>query len=311
MAGKQFDISKFRKGIAKSIPGMSIGFRDPKIWISTGNYCLNYLISGRFDVGIPLGKVSIFAGAPGAGKSLVVSGNLIKNAQSQGIYCILIDSENALDETWLQALGVDTSEEKLLKLNMAMINDVAKMISDFVKEYRNIPEDERPKILFVVDSLGMLLTPTMVDQMAAGDLKGDLGIKAKQLKALITNTVNMFGDLDIGLVCTNHIYSSQDKYTDDIISGGCLTAGHKIVLSDGSSKPIEDMKVGDCVQTLEGVNNVVQTYSYLDKEVFELQMATGDIIQATGEHRFLVKNEDGFIWKKVADLSVDDEIFSA
>ena len=64
MAGKPFDISKFRKGIAKSIPGMSIGFRDPKIWISTGNYCLNYLISGRFDVGIPLGKVSIFAGAP-------------------------------------------------------------------------------------------------------------------------------------------------------------------------------------------------------------------------------------------------------
>jgi RecA/RadA recombinase len=218
--GKPFDVAKFRRGITKSIPGMSVGFRDPKTWISTGNYCLNYLISGSFTAGVPLGKVSILAGSPGAGKSLVASGSIIKNAQAQGIYVILVDSENALDEAWLQAIGVDTSDEKLLKLNMAMINDVAKMINDFVQQYRDIPIEDRPKVLFVIDSLGMLLTPTMIDQFAAGELKGDMGIKAKQLKALIINCVNMFGDLEIGMIATNHTYSSQDKYTDDIISGG-------------------------------------------------------------------------------------------
>ncbi len=35
----------------------SIGFNDPTDWISTGNYALNYLISGDFNRGIPLGKV--------------------------------------------------------------------------------------------------------------------------------------------------------------------------------------------------------------------------------------------------------------
>jgi hypothetical protein len=62
---KPFDISKFRKSITKNIDGLSVGFSDPKIWISTGNYALNFLISGEFNKGIPLGKVSVFAGESG------------------------------------------------------------------------------------------------------------------------------------------------------------------------------------------------------------------------------------------------------
>jgi len=218
---KPFDLSKFRKNITKSIEGLSVGFNDPTDWVSTGNYALNYLISGDFNRGVPLGKVTVFAGESGAGKSYICSGNLIRHAQQQGIYPILIDSENALDEDWLKALGVDTSEDKLLKLNMAMIDDVAKMISEFVKEYKTLPEDARPKVLFILDSLGMLLTPTDVNQFEAGDMKGDMGRKPKALTALVRNCVNMFGSLNIGLVATNHTYASQDMFDpDDKISGG-------------------------------------------------------------------------------------------
>jgi recombination protein RecA len=221
MSTKPFDVSKFRKSITKSIDGISVGFNDPTDWVSTNNYALNYLISGDFNRGIPMGKVTVFAGESGAGKSFICSGNLVANAQKQGIFPILIDTENALDEAWLHALGVDTSEDKLLKLNMAMIDDVAKMISEFVKEYKTLPEDQRPKVLFVLDSLGMLLTPTDVNQFEAGDLKGDMGRKPKALTALVRNCVNMFGNLNLGLVCTNHTYASQDMFDpDDKISGG-------------------------------------------------------------------------------------------
>jgi len=218
---KAFDISKFRKSITKNIEGLSIGFNDPTDWVSTGNYALNYLISGDFHRGVPLGKVTVFAGESGAGKSYICAGNLIKAAQSQNIYPILIDTENALDEDWLKALGVDTSEDKLLKLNMAMIDDVAKTITEFVAEYKAMAEGEKPKILFIIDSLGMLLTPTDVNQFEAGDLKGDMGRKPKALTALVRNCVNMFGSLNIGLVATNHTYASQDMFDpDDKISGG-------------------------------------------------------------------------------------------
>jgi len=102
-----------------------------------------------------------------------------------------------------------------------MIDDVAKTITEFVAEYKTMPEDTRPKVLFVLDSLGMLLTPTDVNQFQAGDMKGDMGRKPKALTALVRNCVNMFGSLNIGLVATNHTYASQDMFDpDDKISGG-------------------------------------------------------------------------------------------
>ena len=222
---KPFDVSKFRKSITKSVPGLSSGFRDPDTWISTGNYTLNKLISGDFNKGVPLGKVTVFAGESGAGKSFICAGNLIREAQKQGIFCVLIDSENALDEKWLKALDVDTSEDALMKLNVAMIDEVAKVISEFMKDYKaNYADKEdvdRPKVLFVIDSLGMMLTPTDIDQFQKGDMKGDLGRKPKALTALVRNCVNMFGSHNIGMLATNHTYASQDMFDpDDKISGG-------------------------------------------------------------------------------------------
>ena len=222
---KPFDVSKFRKSLTKAVPGMAVGFNDPRDWISTGNYTLNYLISGDFTRGIPLGKVTMFAGESGSGKSYICSGNIVKQAQQQGILPILLDTENALDEDWLKALGVDTSEDKLLRFGVSMVDDVASIISNFMKEYKSDsdgkPYEEQQKILFVIDSLGMLLTPTDVNQFESGDMKGDLGRKAKSLTALIRNTVNLIAPHPVGVIATNHTYASQDMFDpDDKISGG-------------------------------------------------------------------------------------------
>lgn len=222
---RPLDVSKFRKDITKSIEGISVGFHDPEVWISTGSYALNKAVSGDFNKGIPLGKVTVFAGESGAGKSFLVSGNIVRNAQQQGVFPVLIDTENALDTDWLQALGVETSDDKLLKINAAMIDDVARIINDFMKSYKadygSMDRADRPKVLFVIDSLGMLMTPTDLKQFADGDLKGDMGRKPKALKALVTNCVNMFGEYDVGLVCTNHTYASQDMFDPDPkVSGG-------------------------------------------------------------------------------------------
>ncbi len=106
-----------------------------------------------------------------------------------------------------------------------MIDDVAKVMSDFMtdykKEWADKEKDERPKVLFVIDSLGMMLTPTDVKQFEAGDMKGDLGRKPKALTSLVRNTVNMLGEYNVGLMATNHTYASQDMFDpDDKISGG-------------------------------------------------------------------------------------------
>jgi recombination protein RecA len=336
--GKPFDISKFRKSITKSIEGLGIGFNDPTDWISTGNYTLNYLLSGDFNKGIPMGKVTVFAGESGAGKSFICSGNIVRHAQEQGIYVILIDTENALDEAWLHALGVDTDESKLLKLNMAMIDDVAKVISDFVKEYRTLPEDDRPKVLFVLDSLGMMLTPTDVNQFEAGEMKGDMGRKPKALTALVRNCVNMFGTLNLGLVATNHTYASQDMFDpDDKISGGqgfiyassIVVAMRKLKLktdADGNktttvngiraackimktryAKPFESVQVEIPYETgmspYSGMVDMLEAKGLLSKEGNSLVYKFADGKTIKQFRKAWEKNEDSSLDKVMAELS--------
>ena len=343
---KPFDVSKFRKTITKSIDGISIGFNDPTDWISTGNYALNYLISGDFNKGIPMGKVTVLAGESGAGKSYIASGNIVKNAQEQGIYVVLIDTENALDEKWLHALGVKTEPEYLLKLNMAMIDDVAKMISEFVKEYKTLSEDDRPKVLFVLDSLGMLLTPTDINQFEAGEMKGDLGRKPKALTALVRNCVNMFGDLNIGLIATNHTYASQDMFDpDDKISGGqgfiyassIVVAMKKMKLKedeDGNkisevkgiragckimktryAKPFESMQVKIPYETgmnpYSGMTDLAEGKGLLKKEGNSLVYTTkdGEIIKKF--RKGWERNDDGCLDTVMADISADPHLVDA
>jgi recombination protein RecA len=189
-----------------------------------------------------------------SGKSYICSGNIVKNAQEQGIFVVLIDSENALDEAWLKALGVDTDESKLMRLSMSMIDDVAKTISEFMKEIKGMNEEDRPKVLFVVDSLGMLLTPVDVNQFEGGDLKGDMGRKPKALMALVRNSVNLFGNYNVGMVCTNHTYDSQDPYNPDPrISGGSGPIFASSIVVAMKKLKLKEDEEGNKTTTVQGI----------------------------------------------------------
>ena len=120
---------------------------------------------------------------------------------------MLIDSENALDEAWLHALGVDTDESKLLKLSMSMIDDVAKTISTFMKDYKAMAEEDVSRCHLLLIVWVCYLLPQMLTLFDKGDMKGDMGRKPKALTALVRNTVNMIGSYNVGMVCTNLTYA--------------------------------------------------------------------------------------------------------
>ena len=221
-----------------------------------------------------------------------------------------------------------------------MIDDVAKMITDFVKEYKTIPEADRPKVMFVIDSLGMLLTPTDVNQFEAGDLKGDMGRKPKALAALVRNCVNMFGDLNIGLVCTNHTYASQDMFDpDDKISGGqgfiyassIVVAMKKLKLKedeDGNkisevkgiragckimktryAKPFESVQVKIPYETgmnpYSGLVDLFEGKGLLQKEGNSLKYTLVDGTVIKQFRKAWERNEDGSLDKVMADFTAN------
>lgn len=297
---KPFDISKFRKEITKAVKGINTGFNDPVTWVDTGCHLLNYLISGDFHRGIPFGKITMFAGESGSGKSYVASGNLVKSAQAQGAMVVLLDSENALDEAWLEAVGVDTAPDKLLRIGVAMVDEVAKILNDFVEEYKatyaGVPTAEQPPVMFVIDSLGMLLTPTDVNQFQKGDLKGDMGRKAKSITALIRQTTNLIAPLNIGVVCTNHTYDSQDMFSPDPkISGGNMVIFASSVVVAMNKMKLKEDSMGNKVTEVLGIRSkckVIKTrYSKpFEEVVVMIPFATG-MNPYSGMFEFMEKND--------------------
>ncbi len=72
-----------------------------------------------------------------------------------------------------------------------------------------------------IDSKDYLAKRDAAIKKAKGEMKGDMGRKPKALTSLVRNSVNMFGSYNVGMICTNHTYASQDMFDpDDKISGG-------------------------------------------------------------------------------------------
>ncbi len=189
----------------------------------------------------------------------------------------------------------------------------------------------------------MLLTPTDVKQFDAGDMKGDLGRKPKALTALVRNTVNMFGAFNVGMVCTNHTYESQDMFNpDEVISGGrgfifassIVVAMKKMKLkedADGNktsqvhgiragckvmktrySKPFEDIQVKIPYST--GMNPYSGLFDLAEKRGLLTKQGNSYIyITDAGEElkafrKKWEKNHDGLLDKLMADMAMADRL---
>lgn len=254
---KPFDFTRLQKEHNKKHKAVS-GFNDPITWIDTGNYALNKMISGDFRRGVPLGGVTVFAGESGSSKSYIVSGNIVKDALAQGIHVVVIDTEDALKKKWIQNLNVDPDHPLLVRYVKNLVNEIVDVVNDYTKEYResyfNVPREEQPKMLFIVDSLGFLETDTAVEQFEKGELKGDKGIKAKQLKALVSQCIRLFAGFQLGLIATNHTYKSQDMYNpDDVISGGSGFIFASSIIVNMNKKKLKEDEDGQKTKEVSGI----------------------------------------------------------
>lgn len=195
----------------------------PRYWFSTGNYVLNKIGSGSFHKGIPQGRITGLAGPSGAGKSFVAA-NVIKTAQEEGAYVVVLDSEHALDDNFVSAVGADPDHEDYKYYDIDTIAQAKKIVSSFCtaynKEYKSDPDG--PKIMIMIDSLDMLETETEAENSQKGITKGDQGQRNKQLKAMLRSFVHLIKHSNISVVVTCQVYENQDVLNGEgrwIVSG--------------------------------------------------------------------------------------------
>jgi recombination protein RecA len=162
--------------------------------------------------GIPQGRIVCFAGPSGSGKTFITC-NAIREAQKDGIFVVVGDSEHALDNEFASKIGVDVSEENFLHADLDTIPQTQKYVSSFLKSYEKeygIGDANAPKVLIVIDSLDMLMTETEEENFDKGVLKGDQGQRSKQLKSVLRQFVHAIKHQNVSMIVTHQVYKNQD-----------------------------------------------------------------------------------------------------
>jgi len=113
---------------------------------------------------------------------------------------------------------------------------------------------------------------------------------------------------DIPMVVVNHTYKEIGMFPKDIVGGGCLVAGTKIQLADGSQKSVEDFTVGEIVKTLDGDKEVTaiwnpDTLEDGEPECYEIEFEDGYKVVCSDKHKFLI---EGY-WIEAKDLAIGME----
>ena len=204
-----------KKAVSK-IAGASTDSATPKFWISSGNYCINKIMSGNWERAVPQGRVTMFSGPSGSGKSFII-GNVIKQALEDGFFVAAIDSENALDDEYLQAIGVDTESDNYFYCSVKNMSSGSKTFQSITKGYNaallNGTLDDLPKILIVVDSLDFLFVDGMLEEYEkTGEMGSDQGLHAKKMRQLLNLMISDIKYIPAAVLVTKQVYVDQTKY---------------------------------------------------------------------------------------------------
>jgi RecA/RadA recombinase len=169
-------------------------YGKPRGWVDTGIYALNWLISGDFNGGYPVGRITEMDGDPGTGKSLLCE-MAIKDPSLT--LCVYFDTEAAIDKDFLKFLGVDNS--KILYQPIDTVEQLTQVCQEVLDTVIANSQTDK-KILMIVDSIALASTLKEMDPEGGQDM----GYKARMLRKFFRVYARRIEKYNIALLVTNH-----------------------------------------------------------------------------------------------------------
>jgi RecA/RadA recombinase len=157
-------------------------------------------------------------GDPGTGKSFVCL-NVVREAQKKGYDVVYCDTEGAIDKSGALKFGIDANRLRYQPIKtVSQFQTFVANLVDMVNKAR--AKGESPKILLILDSLGMLSTDKEIADAIKGHNAADMGAKAKELRKLFRVITLDLTAAKIPLICTNHVYTGGGFMPTKESSGG-------------------------------------------------------------------------------------------
>ena len=167
-------------------------------WISTGSTMLDLAIANRPNGGVAVGKITELNGLEGSGKSLIGS-HLLASTQRQDGVAVYIDTESAVSQEYLRAIGVDTTS--MLYVHLETVEEIFDTIETIVTKIRESDKDKLVTIL--VDSLAAASTKQEMD--TDFDKDGWATAKAIIISKAMRKVTQMIARQKVALVFTNQL----------------------------------------------------------------------------------------------------------
>lgn len=259
----------------------------------TGSYILNAALSGSLFGGAPNNKVIGWAGDPATGKTFFVMGIAKRwlDDHKDG-FLFYYDTEAAVTKSMMSDRGIDTS--RVIIVEPETIQKFRHHALKVIDNYKKTKESDRPPMLMILDSLGMLSSTKEIEDTNEGKDTKDM-TKPGIIKATFRVLGLKLAKIGVNLHVTNHVYA--------VI--GCLGKNAIISRPLNVMTPITDIKVGDLVSTLDGDKPVIELYQYDVDDVFDITFDDGVTITATPNHKFLTVSRG---WQRADSLTESDEL---
>jgi len=273
-------------------------------WVSFGNDILDLVVSNQPKSGAPVGRIIEITGMEQSGKSLV-SAHLLAETQKLGGVAVLIDTESAVSNEFLEAIGVDVS--KLLYISADSVEQIFEFIETIVEKVR---EGDRDKLVtIVVDSVAA--ASTKVELAADYDQAGYATQKAIIISKALRKLTNMIARQNVLLSFTNQLRVNMnamafgDPYTTSGGKGLQFHASVRLRL-----KPKGQIKQGDRIVGMKVQCVVVKNRLGPPKRTMEFDIFfdrgidnLGSWIKIMKEHK-IVK---GTNWMTYGDTETGEE----
>jgi len=204
----------FLKDIVKEIGGeytqLASEINETEVFVDTGSYVFNALVSGSIFGGVSGNKITAISGESSTGKTFfalaVIKNFLDENPEG---YCLYFDTEAAITKSLLGSRGIDVS--RVVVINVVTVEEFRTKALKAVDLYMKKPKEERKPCFFVLDSLGMLSTNKEINDALADNDKKDM-TKAALIKGAFRMLTLKLGQCEIPMIVTNHIYANVGGY---------------------------------------------------------------------------------------------------
>ena len=171
---------------------------DIRGFVSTGSTMLDLAIANKPNGGLGVGRITELNGLEGSGKSLI-GAHALADCQRQGGVAVYIDTESAVSEEFLRAIGVDT--KNMLYVHLETVEEIFETIDTIVTKVRESDKDKLVTIL--VDSLAAASTKVEMD--AEFDKDGWATSKAIILSKAMRKITQMIARQKVCLIFTNQL----------------------------------------------------------------------------------------------------------